>query len=209
MYIDIDKCADYGSSPYSHLLKDVKKEGCRLIGHSNAGSCGMDSSGKLGALEQVWLNEGGVATIIPLKQLEKLWHVTYNSRHHGGAFDICTDVGEIVLKNNSKSMPYLDLRELKAKADMSFMQTMPGNMEGFTKREVEEMQKAQEAQVMLGHTTNRGFLGMVRGGMISNCPMTVSAVMNAHQIFGPDLTGVRGRIVRTTDYVQFPWAILE
>jgi hypothetical protein len=32
----------------------------------------MDSSGSLGDLEQVWFNEGGVATIIPLKQLEKL-----------------------------------------------------------------------------------------------------------------------------------------
>jgi hypothetical protein len=39
--------------------------------------------------------------------------------------------------------------------------------------------------------------------------------MNAHQIFGPDHAGIRGRMVRrppesvTTDYVQIPWAILE
>ncbi len=62
-------------------------------------------------------------------------------------------------------------------------------MEGFTKREVEEAQKAREAQSMLGHPTDRDFLGMVRGGMISNCPVTVNAVKNAHQILGPDLTG--------------------
>jgi hypothetical protein len=54
-------------------------------------------------------------------------------------------------------------------------------MEGFIKREVEEEQKAREAQAMLGHPTNRNFLGMVRGGMISNCPMTVNAVKNVHQ----------------------------
>ncbi len=88
-------------------------------------------------------------------------------------------------------------------------------MEGFTKRDVEEAQKACEAQAMLGHPTNRNFLGMVHGGMISNCPMTANAVTNAHQIFGPDLAGVRGRTVRrppepvTTDYVQIPWVILE
>jgi hypothetical protein len=52
--------------------------------------------------------------------------------------------------------------------------------------------------------------------MISNCPVTVSAVNNAHQIFGPDLAGIRGRTVRrvppesvTTDYMQIPRAILE
>jgi hypothetical protein len=62
-------------------------------------------------------------------------------------------------------------------------------MEGFTKREVEEAQKACKAQAMLGHTTNRNFLGTVRDGMISNSPVTENAVTNAHQIFGPDLTG--------------------
>ena len=49
-------------------------------------------------------------------------------------------------------------------------------MEGFTKREVTEVQKAREVQVMLGHPTDRDFLGMVRGGMISNCPVTANAV---------------------------------
>ena len=88
-------------------------------------------------------------------------------------------------------------------------------MEGFIKREVEEEQKAREAQAMLGHPTNRNFLGMVRGGMISNCPVTTNTVKNAYQIFGPDLAGIRGRTVRrppesvTTDYVQIPRAILK
>jgi len=51
--------------------------------------------------------------------------------------------------------------------------------------------------------------------MISNCPVTANAVKNAHQIFGPDLAGIRGRTVRrppesvTTDYVQIPRAIQE
>jgi hypothetical protein len=29
---------------------------------------------------------------------------------------------------------------------------------------------------MLGHSTDRDFLGMVLGGMISNCPVTANAV---------------------------------
>ncbi len=183
----------------------------------------MDSSGSLGALEQVWLNEGRVATIIPLKQLEKLCPVVYDSTRHGGAFVCCTKDSNIVLKNNGKGMPYLDLREFEAKAvlsfapkaALSFVQTVQGNMEGFTKREVEEAQKACTTQEMLGHPTNRDFLGMVCGGIISNCPVTANAVTNAHQIFGPNLAGVRGRTVRrppesvTTNYVQIPWVILE
>jgi hypothetical protein len=89
-------------------------------------------------------------------------------------------------------------------------------MEGFTKGEVKEARKAREAQAMLEHPTDCNFLGMVHGGMISNCPVTASAVNNAHQIFGPDLAGIRGRTVRrappesvTTDYMQILRAILE
>ena len=68
---------------------------------------------------------------------------------------------------------------------------------------------------MLGHPTDCNFLGMVHGGMISNYPVTANAVKNAHQIFSPDLAGIRERTVRrppesvTTDYVQIPRAILE
>ena len=211
------------STPYPELLLNLKKQARGLIGHSNAGSCGMDSSGSLGALEQVWLNEGGVATIIPLKQLEKLCPVVYDSTRNGGAFVCRTKDDDVVLKNNGKGMPYLDLREFEAEAvlsfapeaAMSFVQTVRGNMERFTKYEAEEVQKAREVQAMLGHPTDRDFLGMVRGGMISKCPVTANAVNNAHQIFGPDLAGIRGRTERrppesvTTDYVQIPRVIRE
>ncbi len=80
----------------------------------------MDLSGLLGAIEQVWLNKGGVVTIIPLNRLEKLCPVTYNSNCNGGAFVCHTKDGDIVLRNNTKGMPYLDLRESKAKAVLSF-----------------------------------------------------------------------------------------
>ena len=90
----------------------------------------------------MWLNEGGMATIILLKQLEKHWQVTYDSRCHGGAFIIHTKNGNIVVKNNSKGMPYLYLREREAEAALSFVKPMLGNMEGFTKRKVQEVRAA-------------------------------------------------------------------
>jgi hypothetical protein len=164
-----------------------------------------------------------VATIIPLKQLKKLCPVTYDFTRNGGVFVCRTKDGDVMLRNNGKGMPYLDLRESKAKAVLSFtskaahsfLQRVQGNMEGFTRRKVEEGQKACKAQGMLGHPTDRNFLVMVRGGMIPNCPMIPNTVTNAHQIFGPDLAGVRGRTVRrppesvTTNYVQIPRAVLE
>jgi hypothetical protein len=177
-----------------------------------------------------------VATIIPLKVLERIWPVTYDSRRNDGCFVIHTDQGDIVAKNNNKGMPYLYVREVEAGVALSFVQmtigaveaervapdkgvsfvqTVRGNMDGYTQREVEDARAAREAQALVGHPTDRNFLGMVRSGMISNCPVTPTAVQNANRIFGPDLAGVRGRTVRrppdsvTTNYVQIPRALLE
>jgi hypothetical protein len=54
-YMYINTCASYASIPYPHLLKNLKKEERTLMGHSNMGSGGMDMSGKMGAVEQMWL----------------------------------------------------------------------------------------------------------------------------------------------------------
>jgi hypothetical protein len=94
------------------------------------------------------LNKGRVVTIILLKQLEKLCPVTYDSTCNGDAFVCRTKEGNIVLRNNNKGMPCLDLRESAAKAVLSFapkaaqsfVQTVRGNVEGFTRCKVEEAQ---------------------------------------------------------------------
>ncbi len=72
--------------------------------------------------------------------------MVYDSTHNRGAFICRTKDGNVVLKSNGKGMPYLDRREFEAKAvlsfapeaALSFVQMVQGNMEGFTKREVEE-----------------------------------------------------------------------
>ncbi len=162
--------------------------------------------------------------------------MTYNSRRNRGRFVIHTNQGNISIKNNSKGMLYLDIRDVEAEVVLLFIQTtigsvkaarvalanavsfiqmVHGNMEGYTQRKVEDACAACKAQAMLGHPTDRDFLGMVRSGMISNCPVTPNAVKNAHHIFGPDLAGVKGRTVRqppdsvTTNYVQIPRVLLE
>jgi hypothetical protein len=53
----------------------MKKQAHGLLGHSNTSLCSMSSSEEMGALKKVGLNEGGVATILLLKELEKLQHV--------------------------------------------------------------------------------------------------------------------------------------
>ena len=98
---------------------------------------------------------------------------------------------------------------------LSFIQTVRGNMEGYTKREVEEACQARDVQAMVGHPTDQEFPRMVRSRMIVDCPVTPTAVLNSNRIFGPPPEGVRGRTVRTTpesvvvNHVRIPRAILK
>jgi hypothetical protein len=191
-HLYINTCTSYASTPYRKHLENMEVQECGLVGHSNTGLCGMDTAGDMGAIKQMWLNKGRVATTVPLKVLEKIWPVIYDSRRHSGKLVWHTDQGDIVIKNNSKGMLYLDIQELEAIVPLSFIQTVRGNMEGYTRCEVKEAHTVQEAQAMLGHSTDQEFLGMVRPGMILNRPVTPTAVQNDNQIFGPNLAGVKG-----------------
>ncbi len=163
------------------------------------------------------MNEGGIANIVPLEALAKIWRITYDSSGGliAGHFVIHMDQGNIPVHKNSKGMPYIDLDGVDGEMALDFVQMVRGNMDGFSRREVEEAREAREAQAMMGHPTDREFLGMVRANLITNCPVSPTAVTNTNTIFGPDLAGVRGRTVRRppesvrTDYVQIPRAILE
>ena len=60
-----------------HKLEDASPW---TVDQSNACLCSMSSSREMGALKKVWLNKGDMATILPLKGLEKMWHIVYGSR---------------------------------------------------------------------------------------------------------------------------------
>jgi hypothetical protein len=206
---------------YREILESLKKQLRGMCSHTNLGLTTMDKAGALSVMKKMWLNEGGVASIIPLKILVKIWPVSYHSVKgmNPGQFIIYADAGDVIVHNNQKGMPYLNLKEVKAEVALCLVQdviqTIRGKMEGFTKQEVEEAKAARKAQGMLGHPTDCEFLGMVRLNMIANCDVTESAIKNAHTIFGPNLAGVRGRMVRIApesvrvDHIQIPRVILD
>jgi hypothetical protein len=49
---------------------------------------------------------------------------------------------------------------------------------------------------MIGGPPIEAFEGMVREKLIDKCPVALSDLKNAQNIFGPDLGGLRGRAVR-------------
>ncbi len=81
-------------------------------------------------------------------------------------------------------------------SEMSYIQTVRGNYEGYTKREVMQAKKARRAQAMMGNPSEKDYKGMENNNLIANCPITSKDVSNAWTIFGPDLASIRGKTVR-------------
>ncbi len=104
---------------------------------------------------------------------------------------------------DEQGLPYIDLEEsnegatimllqqgedaLKKEAmNVTFVQTVQGNYEGYTKQEVLKAKEARQAQAMLGNPSEKDYKGMVSNKLIANCPISLSDVSNARAIFGPD-----------------------
>jgi hypothetical protein len=59
----------------------------------------MNQSGSLDAIEDMWLNEDGIASILPLSKLIKLCRVTFDSTT-SDRFMVHTKAGPVKLCNN-------------------------------------------------------------------------------------------------------------
>jgi hypothetical protein len=65
-HLYIDTCASYDSTPDCHLLDNVKAQKRGLVGHSNCGAATIGKTRNLGHIDKMWLNEGGITSIVPL-----------------------------------------------------------------------------------------------------------------------------------------------
>ena len=95
------------------------------------------------------------------------------------------------------------------------VQTVQGNYEGYSKREVLKAKEARRAQAMMGNPSEKDYKTMVSNNLIPECPITSTDITNARAIFWPDLPSVRGKTVRTTpapvvaDYMAVPQSLVD
>ncbi len=74
--------------------------------------------------------------------------------------------------------------------------TVRGNFEGYTRKEIKRAREARQIQGMIANPTEREFSAMVREKLLASCPVTVQDVSNAHHIYGGDLANIRGETTR-------------
>jgi hypothetical protein len=231
----LDGCSTVTAFKSDRFLKgiEVVKGGIRI--NCNAGAVTTNKQGKYGNLK-VWYVPDGIVNIFSMHELEQLYRITYDSWE--GYYAVHTPRGTVRFYKDEQGLPYIDLEKSskegavllmqrgekqqtkpeesgQPKEGTALVQTVRGNYEGYTKREVMRAKEARRGQAMIGNPSEKDYKGLVSSNMITNCPLTTHNVTNARTIFGPDLASVRGKTVRRTpapvvaEYVAVPRALVE
>jgi hypothetical protein len=210
----LDGCSTVTAFKNKKFLENLGQVRGGIKINCNAGAVRTDVKGDFGGLS-VWYLPDRIANIFSVHKLEKLYRITYDSWEC--FYVVHTPRGEVHFHKDEQGLPYIDLARSRheatrmlmqlaevtesgddktTKAGSSFVQTVRGNYEGYTKRKVLRAKEARRGQALLGNPSKKDYQSMVGSNMIENCPISTSDVSNAHVIFGPDLASVRGKTVR-------------
>ena len=131
----------------------------RIKINCNAGLVSTKQMGKYGRMK-VWYIPDGIANIISMHELEKLYRIMYDSWE--GYYIVHTVQGQVHFHNDKQGLPDIDLEQLGCMAAIMLMQnaseqlaepegvalvqTVRENYKGYTKREVLRAKEARCAQ---------------------------------------------------------------
>ena len=190
------------------LLANIRKAKNAITIHCNNGSSYTNLEGDLGGMT-VYHNPYGIANVLSLKSTKAKHRVTSDSWDRDGVFKVHTKEGIVEFKPSEKLLHYHDTSEDSSNFECMLVNTV------HTKHDIAKAKETRRLQGMIGNPTDKEYKGMVREKLITNCPVTVQDVENAKRIFGPDLTNLRGKTIRTKpehvriEYVQIPWDFVE
>ena len=92
----------------------------------------------------------------------------------------------------------MDLTKNKDRSEFQFLQTVEDNKQKYSKRAIEQADKAKKLYGIVQYPSIPDYKNMVRYNMIKNCPISVGDVEAMVEIYGPDIGALKGKTVRQT-----------
>ena len=182
------------------LAKNLRrsKRGIRVHGHG--GSRDTDIIGDVSGLKDpVWIDQGGIANVLSLKQVREQHHVTYVNDDQGASFIVHKLKGnDIVFTEHPSSLCFHDAKRRIEEHEEILVTTVKEKLELHTEREVARSAEARKTCVAVGRPSPSNFLNLIRGNLLLNCPVTVDDVKIAQDIWGTELGSLKGKTARTT-----------
>ena len=180
---------------------------------SNGGNMIVTHKAKMaGYHTDVWFNEQAITNILALSNVIKQYRVTYDS-----------DDKMFVIHRESANKPNMEFRMHESGLhyydprgeQYTFVNTVSGNKEGFTKRQIKDAESARSLYATLSYPSWKDFKWVIRSNQIKDCPVTVQDVDNAFKIWGKNIAALKGKTTRgkpnpvAKDFVKVPTELLK
>jgi hypothetical protein len=104
-------------------------------------------------------NPRSIANVLSLHKAKDRHRVTYDSWDRGGVFQVHTQDGIVEFKPCERGLHYHDVSNDDG---LMLVNTVRGNFEGYTRKEIERAREARQIQGMIANPTEREFSAMVR-----------------------------------------------
>jgi hypothetical protein len=166
-----------------------------------------------GYKKRVWFNKDAITNIFSLKNLTEQYRVTYDS-----------DDKKFVVHREKDGKPNMEFRMHPSglhffdpeEMHYVFVNTVTGNKEGFTKRQIQGAENARSLYATLSYPSPADFRWAVNSNQIRNCPATVEDIDTAIAIWGKDISALKGKTTRSSsdhvassDIIKVPPDILK
>ena len=200
-YVLLDSDSTVSIFRSQDLLTDIHEVDNPLYLETNGG--GYQVSNKMGTVKnlgKVWYNPESIANVLSLAQVRRIRRVTMDTADQP-AFHVhkADGTGTTVFAEHESG---LYLHDTSIPADnaspvviaYSHLQTVAGNKEGFTRRQIELADEARKLYHMMGRPGMDRFLEALKKNHIINCPITVDDAKRAESIYGKDVAFLKGKM---------------
>ncbi|KAG7373108.1 hypothetical protein IV203_033832 [Nitzschia inconspicua] len=153
--------------------------------------------------EPVWYHPDGIANILSLRNLSKHYRITMDSAVSNGLRLHKPDGSTFDFFPSETGLYHVDSKLFGSHHDMwSFVTTVKDRAAVYTKRQLEEAQRARRMQNIIMHPSDQQ-LSDVAIHHLRGCPVTKHSIRVASDVFGPNLGSLKGKTVhRPSSHVQ-------
>jgi hypothetical protein len=143
----------------------------------------------------VWYDETAIANIFGLSDLKKKHRITFDSEKED-AFIVHIDSGNMKFKCNPEGLYTFEVSDRYQKKECHLINTVKEDRAGYTQRQFEQAKRARELYHIVGTPTIETFKTLIKMNAIRNCPVTMEDVNIAKNIFGADMSSLKGKSTR-------------
>ena len=200
-YILLDNQANLAVFFNENLLTRVWQVGTTMRINSDGGVSETNWKGWFPGYGEVWLHRDGIANILPLCEVKKLFRVTYDSEN-GDMFTVHKDngssrkftTGDIGLYFwDARAACHDYIKNLNEENRIALITTVSQKKSQYSARDVVNADKARRLQNIMGYQTLKEFIAIL--SQRPDAPVTVDDAIAGEDIHGKILGGLKGKVV--------------